>query len=324
MRLWIERGFSRLPIAQRMLAAEPTLEVLSSPSQTPDGATPLHMPHVPLAMMAETVSMLVEKHHVDAFWPQHAARADLTQVPCAVHQAGTPETIAIVDDKTAFMESLGDDPHRPDQVEVLGADGVEREWRLRTAQGRATCVKPAIGVNGRGYWRLLEDGRSTFLDDPEPREMDAVIWMEAARLAERRSAPRRMLVMDWLPGPEVSLDLLCWRGRPLIHAARTKIDANRQRIESQHAVVGHARELAARLGLHGIVSMQYRLDHHGRWRMLEVNPRPAGGCIHSEDAGYGIITAWAGLVRGSKDPAACTQVERTTTIRFARTAIITD
>ena len=44
-------------------------------------------------------------------------------------------------------------------------------------------------------------------------------WILAGRVAER------MLVMDWLPGPEVSVDLLCWRGRPLAHAAKPSVSA---------------------------------------------------------------------------------------------------
>lgn len=131
-----------------------------------------------------------------------------------------------------------------------------------------------------------------------------------------------MLVMDWLPGPEVSVDLLCWRGRPLIHAARTKIDANHQRIDDEHDVIEHTRRIAERLGLHGIVSAQYRLDRDGRWRMLEVNPRPAGGSIHSEDAGFGIITAWTGLVTREIEPDDCLQHRASTTIRFERSARI--
>lgn len=150
MRLWIERGFSRLPIAERMLAAQPSLELLTSPSQTPVGATPLAMPKATQAELPHLIADTVVRLGVDAFWPQNAARVDLSDVPCTVHAAGTPETIALVDDKSAFMEWLGDDQYRPDQVEVLGADGVEREYARRAVAGRVTCVKPAIGVNGHG------------------------------------------------------------------------------------------------------------------------------------------------------------------------------
>lgn len=322
MRLWIERGFSRLPIAERMLAAQPKLELFTSPSQTPRGATPLVMPQLSAEQRVDGLNAVIAEHRIDAFWPQHAAKNHLEGLTCTVHAAGTPETIALVDDKDAFMRWIGDDPHRPDQVEVLGADGVEREFAARRAQGRTVCVKPVIGVNGSGYWKLVDKDGARFLDDPEPREIDANVWLTAMRIAEREQAPRRLLVMDWLPGPEVSVDLLCWRGVPLSHAARTKLDANHQRIESDHVVIGHAHSIAKMLNLHGIVSMQYRLDEDGGWRMLEVNPRPAGGSIHSEDAGFGIITDWTRLVTGDIGPDDIEQLHAAKIVRFVRNAVI--
>jgi hypothetical protein len=322
MRLWIERGFSRLPIAERMLAAQPDLELFTSPSQTPDGATPLVMPKLSDDQRVAGLNAVVSEHRIDAFWPQGSAAHDLTGLSCTVHAAGTPETVALVDDKDSFMKWLGDDPYRPDQIEVMGADGVEAEYARRQAQGRTVCVKPVIGVNGSGYWKLLPNGGFGFLDDPEPREMDASMWITAMRGAEREGPRRRLLVMDWLPGPEVSIDLLCWNGTPLIHAARTKIDANHQRIEGEHVVTRHSHSVARLLGLHGIVSMQYRLDGNGAWRMLEVNPRPAGGSIHSEDAGFGIITDWTHLVTGAIGPEDVKQREAAHTVRFVRTANI--
>lgn len=321
MKLWIERGYSRLPIAERMLAANPSLDLYTSPSQTPDGATPLVTPSLAAGATPADIARIVLQKGIDAFWPQHAARTSLDSLPCVVHAAATPDVISLVDDKHRFMDWLGDDPYRPDQVEVHGAGEVMLEYERRTRQGRTTCVKPAVGVNGRGYWKIVPGGAS-FLDDPEPREISPEAWIAAAVSAGGDMERRRMLVMDWLPGPEVSVDLLCWRGRPLIHAARTKIDANHQRIDDEHDVIEHTRRIAERLGLHGIVSAQYRLDRDGRWRMLEVNPRPAGGSIHSEDAGFGIITAWTGLVTREIEPDDCLQHRASTTIRFERSAMI--
>lgn len=322
MRLWIERGFSRLPIAERMLAAQPDLTLFTSPSQTPPGATPLIIPQASPDQRVAAFNAVVAEHRIDAFWPQNAAANDLSGMDCVVHAAGTSDVIRLVDDKDAFMKWLGDDPRRPDQVEVLGADGVEQEYARRHAEGRTVCVKPVIGVNGSGYWKLTADNGGAFLDDPEPREIGASVWLTAMRVAEREKEPRRLLVMDWLPGPEVSVDLLCWHGRALTQAARTKLDANHQRIESDHVVVEHARDVAERLGLHGIVSMQYRLDEDGAWRMLEVNPRPAGGSIHSEDAGFGLITDWTRLVVGVIGPDDVRQYDASHTVRFIRNAVI--
>ncbi len=118
---------------------------------------------------------------------------------------------------------------------------------------------------------------------------------------EATKGAQRMIMMDYLPGPEVSVDLLTWEGTPLIHAARTK-SGDTQRIQSEHEVLEHGYDIASRLGFHGIISLQYRLDADKNWKILEINPRPAGGSTNSEDAGFGIITDWAKLVAGEIGP----------------------
>jgi hypothetical protein len=115
--------------------------------------------------------------------------------------------------------------------------------------------------------------------------------------------------------------LLCWRGEPLIHAARTKLEDGRQLIQSEHPVLDHTRSVAARLALHGIVSMQYRLDEEQNWKMLEVNPRPAGGVTHSEDAGFGIVSGWAQLVAHEAGPDDLQQ--HNDDMMYARTSVAT-
>lgn len=304
-----------------MLAAKPELQIYASARQTPQGAVTLDVPRADAEASAGEIAALAGEHRIDAFWPQDSAMGDLSSMPCTIHAAATPDVLRLVDDKSAFMAWLDDDPHRPDQADAFGADGVEEELARRNREGRATCVKPAVGVNGQGYWRFMENG-GAFVDDPAEREIDAEVWLAAMRLRERERPAVRMLVMDWLPGPEVTLDLLCWRGEPLAHAARTKIDPTHQRVCGDHAVAEHGHDLARRLGLHGIVSMQYRKDAAGRWRMLEVNPRPAGGCIHSEDAGFTLIADWTLLVMGEKDPADVVQHHAEHLVRFVRSAQI--
>lgn len=308
-----------------MMAAEPALDLYTSPSQTPQGATPLLGP-IPDGDVVGKINAIVADHGIDAFWPQYSARRDLTGVSIPVHAAAAHDVIALVDDKTRFAEWLATDPMRTEAKEIGTVEELAHEIQERRAQGRQVCVKPVIGVNGNGYWKLVEDGSTAFLTDPEPREIGADIYVESLIRAQRLpdAAPLRLLVMDWLPGPEVSVDMLCWNGRPLIHAARTKLDANHQRITSEHVVVPHADMVSRRLDLHGIVSMQYRLDTNGEWHMLEVNPRPAGGSIHSEDAGFGLITAWAKLVAGTIEPDAVKQTHAEKLVRFRRVADIVD
>jgi len=326
LKLWMERGFSRREIAQYMMQAVPDLTIYTSHNQPMPGVESIEYPSFSKEPDAvDKLNQRIAEHDIDILWPQNSAQYDLSRVNAEVHTAASPEVIALVDDKAWFNEWLGDnDPMKPDATEVLGVEGVAEEYARRRAENRETCVKPIIGVFGQGYWRLTEDTYASLINWPERRKIHPDIYLAALALEEAKKGPQRLLVMDYFPGPEVSVDLLCWRGIPLAHAARTKIeDTNDQRVQSEHPVVEHVYDVAARLALHGIVSLQYRLDYNQDWKMLEINPRPAGGSINSEAAGFGLIANWAILVAGKAGPDDVKQVEGDVKVEFTEVAKIT-
>jgi hypothetical protein len=292
-----------------MLAAAPNLSIISTERQPIEGTLTVDYPNLSTPEGIDRINELIKAHGVDALWLQRGAHYDLSDVDVDdMHVAATPEVIALVDDKARFAEWLGDDPFRADTSEVMGAAGVADEYTRRRASGKEVCVKPVVGVNGEGYWYLREaEQPSTLLNTPQDREMHPELYLKTMELHERHADPQRLIVMEYLPGPEVSNDVLCWRGVPLLHAARTKLGNHTQHIQSDHPTIPHAYKVAEDLKLHGVVSMQYRLDAEGNWKMLEVNPRPAAGSINSEDAGFGILAGWAKLVGNLAGPSDLSQ-----------------
>ena len=317
--LWVERGFSRREIVRRMLAAVPSLNIISTQVQPIEGTPTVDYPTLSTPEGVAAANELIKTHSVHALWVQDSACHDLSGVNADVHVAGAPDVIALVDDKARFAEWLGDSSFRADTSEVLGAAGVANEYKRRQARGEEVCVKPVVGVNGEGYWHLTEAKPSVLLNTPDRRKIHPELYVKAMELSERSGASQRLIVMEWLPGPEVSVDVLCWYGTPLMHAARTKLGGGVQRIQSEHAVIPHVYKVVEELRLNGIVSMQYRLDAKGEWKMLEVNPRPAGGCINSEDAGFGIISGWARLVGKLVNPSDLVQYHGDVTLTVKRT-----
>lgn len=292
----MERGYTRREIAQRMRVAAPGLKIFGTPEQPLEGAPLIEYPLLDAPEGIATMNDLIAEHGIDAIWPHRSANHDLSGITSEVHAAATPEVIGMIDDKVAFSEWLGNDIYRPFSIEAVGVDAIADAYARRRAEGNEVIIKPVIGVSGRGYWRLADHPDISVLHEPDLRVIHPDVYLSAMALEERTKEPQRMVLMDWLPGPEVSIDLLTWRGNPLIHAARTKLQGRRERIQDEHPMIEHVYDVATRLALHGIISMQYRLDKDGNWKMLEINPRPAGGSILSEDAGFGIITDWAKLV----------------------------
>jgi biotin carboxylase len=316
--LWVEKGHNRREIAERMVEAVPSLRIISTPEQQFTGTEAIAYPSAETEEGIAEFNRLTDLHGINAIWPQESGHFDLTNINAEVHVPATPETIALADDKIAFAEWLDDEAYRPFTAEAVGVNAIAALYEQRRAAGYEVVIKPAIGVASQGFWRLAERADVSVLNQPDRRVMHPDIYFKAMEVEEEINGPQRMIMMDYLSGGEVSVDLLAWRGQPLIHAARTKLERRRERIQSEHDVIAHVYDTATKLALHGMVNVQYMKDKDGQWKMLEINPRPAGGTFYSEDTGFGIITDWARLVAHEIEPDEVTQRDGDVTIALHR------
>jgi hypothetical protein len=315
MKLLAEKGFSRKQILQRLKFSHPDIDIFFESENAPFDYEKVDLSD------SHKINDIIDNNNIDKFWPQRGYKTLIKNKNTEKILPTSLSNIALINDKIKFMEWL-DDSYTPEQDRVTSTNQALEKITEYISNKRNVCVKPVHGVNGHGYWRIMNEDNIRFLMNPEAREIGFKTWLYANGMNEKAHGFNPMIVMEWLPGPEVSVDILCWRGIPLIHAARTKIDENEQRVESNHPVIEHAYKLCRNLKLNGIISVQYRLSRQNDWKILEINPRPAGGSIHSEDCGFGIITGWGNLLTGKKEPTQIVQQKMTKTIKFEKTSII--
>ena len=213
--------------------------------------------------------------------------------------AADAATLDLLDDKAAFTASLGDDPHRCPSIAVTSATGFADAVGALTRGGRAACVKPVRGVYGAGYWTLDGATPLAHLADPDARRIAPALYGDALARAEAAGERFALLVMEHLPGLEASVDIVADRGRVLLAAVRTKLDPNRQRIETRHPLIAHATMLVGRHALHGALNVQYKQDAGGEWRILEINSRAAGGASYCDAVGIPFCATWIDVVTGT-------------------------
>lgn len=315
MKLMAEKGFSRKQILQRLKFSHPDIDIFFESENAP-----FEYEKVDLSSN-DKINDIIDQEKIDKFWPQRSYKALIKSKNAETLLPASLRNISLINDKVKFMEWL-DDSYTPKQTRVTNTDQASEKIKEYLSNGKNVCVKPVHGVNGHGYWRIMREDNIRFLMNPDAREIGVKTWLHANKMNEMMHGFSPMIVMEWLPGPEVSVDILCWKGVPLIHAARTKIDENEQRVESEHPVIPHVYDLCRKLKLNGIISVQYRLSSHGEWKILEINPRPAGGSIHSEDCGFGIITEWGNLLTGKKEPSQIIQRKMTKSIKFEKISTV--
>ncbi len=230
---------------------------------------------------------------VDLFVPARRVKA-LSAAKAQFEAAGTrmlipasPHAYARIDRKDWFYKDMADQ-HLPDFRVVRTVDQFDAACAALGATHPRLCVKPVVSIFGLGFHRIVahDDEYRRFLGaDAVPMSMEST---RRALAAAKR--PRDLMVMEYLPGPERSVDCLASNGELLVAVARRK-RSDHQILEVEGPAIEVARAVVARYALDGIVNVQTR-DARGASRLLEANARMSGG-LHYACASGVAFPYWA-------------------------------
>lgn len=250
------------------------------------------------------------EHGIDLFVAQRglgklAARADeFAAIGTRLAATATGEILALIDDKARFYDAaLAAGIAMPWTREVNDAAAFDAACAELAGRGLDACVKPPHGVFGAGFWRLVPDQPlfATLMNADSHRIAPTAIRQAIA------SAPEalRLLVLEYLPGAEWSLDCLCRDGRMIAGVARRKL-GRAQRLETDGPLFGIARQAVAAFHLSGLINLQFRaasLDDDSDIRLLEINSRMSGGCLYTRYSGVNLPWWHVALELGIADEA---------------------
>ena len=159
----------------------------------------------------------------------------------------------------------------------------------------------------RGF-RVLDDSvsRLHLLMDQKPNSTyigydDVFLTLSAAEVFPQ------LVVMEYLPGPEYSVDMLCDHGEPLytIPRLRQTIKEGITTVgvtENNKEIINYCEQIARCLNLHGNVGIQVKANEDGEYRILEVNPRLQGSVALSVASGVNLPYLGVKLALGEEMP----------------------
>jgi hypothetical protein len=223
------------------------------------------------------------EHRIEAFLPLHRLAAiagavdEFEAIGTRVMVCGPKPTIDLLDDKVA----VSDECVAHGLVEVPAHEVVDDLAMFLAARDRLrglgyrVCMKPVIATGGEGF-RILDEG------DPAQLVTGAAAWRIGDAEAERALAASdpfpRLIIAEYLDGPEWSIDCLADRGHMLAAIPRRKQGGRVQVLDDEPGLVDLATQVAAHFGLSYLFNVQVRAAATG-WpaKLLEVNPRPAAG-----------------------------------------------
>ena len=262
----------------------------------------------------------ITEHQIDIFIPtrRRKALAD-AELPCRVHLPAPLAVLEILDDKYAFANALSGEAYHLPTYLIQSSDDLEALLaRWPQSEGASgPCVKPRKGVNGLGFWRLMEVSPLAHLQDSERRRIRPEHYLAALRDQETRGPIDDVVVMPYLPGPEISFDILADHGLMIKYAARTKLGAGHQHIVTRHPLEQTVETIVERFSLNGLVNAQFRRAADGTWALLEINARPAGGVVYADQVGCKLVADWAGLLTGRLTPSTIDRSKVDTEVTFS-------
>lgn len=254
------------------------------------------------------------RHRIDVFIPQlhletiAAARDKFTSSGVAV-VAGPPGPAALLADKAAAyadarLAGLAVPPYR-----VVGTgDELVAAFDELTVEVGSLCLKPVTGAGGEGF-RTLTAARPTFAD-MSGAPTTAMHFADVAQALDAHlgagAVVPPLMVLPFLPGPEVSVDCLAdSEGHVLAAIPRTKLSRRRLLVDDP-AAVDVARTIVGRHKLSSLSNTQVRYWAHPARDtaplpyLLETNTRISGGLYQTALSGLNL--PWAAVLQALGRP----------------------
>ena len=202
------------------------------------------------------------------------------------------EGLLIANDKIALYEYMKAHDFTISEFRVVRSlDSFAEACHAIGYPEKAVCVKMKDGSGSRGI-RILDPSKSRFdiFAEEKPNSFFTTYEDMLSILQEAEQMPE-LMVMDYLPGMEYSVDLLADHGKTLYIVGRESnvIQAS----IPQEATLAYNQEaykvseaIVESLKLDGNVDLDFKFDSEGHPQLMEINPRlaatlsviAAGGC----------------------------------------------
>lgn len=154
------------------------------------------------------------------------------------------------------------------------------------------CFKPTKSNGSRGF-RIIDRDKDlkSLLFNEKPNNL-YITYEEILEIIKNESFPE-LLVCEYLPGSEYSVDILANHGQIIVCIPRLRMQMNggistKCLIENNAKIIEYCRSIISILALHGNIGIQVRMDEQGNPKILEINPRLQGSVVACMAAGVNL------------------------------------
>ena len=157
---------------------------------------------------------------------------------------------------------------------------------------KTICFKPSISNGSRGFRIISDEINELDLMMNHKPDSSYIHFTDAVRILSSGKFPE-LLVSEYLPGEEFSVDCLAKNGDAILIVPRLrKRIINGISIEGEfikeESVISYCSAIIKALQLHGNIGIQVRRSQAGKFLILEINPRVQGTISAAWGAGVNL------------------------------------
>lgn len=155
--------------------------------------------------------------------------------------------------------------------------------------GQRVTFKPGLSNGSRGF-RIIDDkaDKAHLLWNEKPNNT-FISFTEISSILKKQ--PKEdLLVSEYLPGEEYSVDCLAHHGKCLLAIPRLRskilngISVGGE-FKNNKAIIAYSKKIIEAIGLHGNIGIQVKRAADGKFKILEINPRVQGTIVTNLAAG---------------------------------------
>jgi hypothetical protein len=257
-----------------------------------------------------------QKNRINLLWAFREARnlaeraRDLAKIGVTLMVCASPDILDILNDKAAFYAHIDKETKRlpaeysdllcPRHRVVGNLEAFSGAVKEFEAQGYQVSFKPAQAIYAQGFKIIVspEKALKAYMSSDPYRTTLA----EAEAKLAQDPVFRRLLVMETLPGPEYSVDVLAKEGRLIRATIRLKPQraGSPEKLVYNETILALAQKLTKMFQLSHIFNLQL-MDSPEGLKILEINPRAAGGLYYSALGGINYPYWAARLALGASE-----------------------
>lgn len=246
------------------------------------------------------IQQLCEKHKIDIILPlvtrelfafsRHKKDFEAKGIKILVSDY---EQLHTANDKGALYQLLQkNNIVTPGFIIARTIDEFENAVRAMGYPNKVICFKPCISNGMRGF-RIIDDNRDEFdlLFNYKPTS-EYISFEKAKQILSTRLFPA-LLVSEYLPGEEYTIDCLAHHGKCLLAIPRLRKKMVQGIsvagvIEKNDAIINYSKHIIECCHLHGPIGIQVKRADDGTFKILEINPRVQGTTVALLGAGINL------------------------------------